>query len=93
MANRDRPSTLIPQSATAPRRAWSPDDLSTLRRLVALGWHDGQIAEEMDRDRVVVCRKRNELELKPGQSRAMTVALRRIRARRKAQEHAHASAC
>jgi hypothetical protein len=91
MAKRDRPYTSTPETATACRRAWSPEDLSRLRRLVALGWHDAQIGEELGRDRVVICRKRRALDLKPGQSHAMTVAIRRIRARRRAAEAAHAS--
>lgn len=92
MAKRDRPYTSSLETATAAcRRAWSPDDLSALRRLVASGLTDGQIAEHLSRDRVVVCRKRKALDLKPGQSAAMTAAFRRIRARRRDQEAAHAS--
>jgi hypothetical protein len=65
---------------------WTADDTRELRRLVASGLTDGQIGEKMGRERELICRKRNLLELAPGQSRAMTVALRRIRARRKTQE-------
>ena len=62
--------------------AWTTDETSKLRRLVAAGLTDGQIGEKLGRDRIVVCRKRNALDLKPGQTSAMTSALRRIRARK-----------
>ncbi len=37
----------------------------------------------MDRDREVIRRKRHELDLRPGQSPAMTAMLRRINAMRR----------
>ena len=62
-------------------RGWSADDIAFLRRLVAAGWTDARIGEELGRARETVQRKRAALRLKPGQSEAMTVAVRRLKAR------------
>ena len=66
-------------------RGWSADDLAALRRLVAAGWTDARIGEELARAREVVQRKRATLRLKPGQSEAMTQAVWRLKARRMAR--------
>lgn len=64
---------------------WTVRDIGRLRRLVAAGWTDGQIGEEMQRDRQMVRRKRVALQLEPGQSAIMTVMVRKIRAQRRAR--------
>ena len=66
-------------------RGWSADDIAALRRLVATGWTDARIGEELDRARETVQRKRVALRLEPGQSAAMTAAVRRLTARRLAR--------
>lgn len=66
-------------------REWTTDDIGRLRRLVAAGWNDAQIGEDMDRDRVVILRKRQELRLEPGQSPGMTAMLRRLNAMRRSR--------
>jgi hypothetical protein len=66
-------------------RGWSADDIAVLRRLVAAGWTDVRIGEELDRARETVQRKRVALHLEPGQSVAMTAAVRRLKARRMAR--------
>ena len=66
-------------------RCWSTDDIAFLRRLVAAGWTDARIGEELDRARETVQRKRATLQLEPGQSAAMTAAVRRLKARRRAR--------
>jgi IS30 family transposase len=63
-------------------RGWSADDLAALRRLVAAGWTDARIGEALGRARETVQRKRAALRLGPGQSEAMTAAVRRLKARR-----------
>lgn len=63
-------------------RAWTADELSTLRRLVAAGLTDGQIGTALGRARETVLRKRQALSLQPGQSLALSVALARLHARR-----------
>lgn len=62
-------------------RGWSAENIAFLRRLVAAGWTDARIGEELGRARETVQRKRAALRLKPGQSEAMTVAVRRLKAR------------
>lgn len=69
----------------SPRRLWTADEQASLRRLVASGMTDYQIGNIMSRSPEVVRRKRVCLGLMPGQSRAMTYALRRIRARQMAR--------
>ena len=64
---------------------WSVDDIACLRRLVAAGWTDARIGKELDRARETVQRKRVALRLEPGQSAAMTAAVRRLKARRRAR--------
>jgi len=63
-------------------RGWSAEDLAALRRLVAAGWSDARIGEALGRARETVQRKRTALRLAPGQSEAMTAAVRRLKARR-----------
>lgn len=63
-------------------RGWSDDDLAALRRFVAAGWTDARIGTALGRARETVQRKRAALRLEPGQSEAMTAAVRRLRARR-----------
>ena len=63
-------------------RGWSANEIATLRRLVAAGWTDARIGAELGRARETVQRKRTALRLKPGQSRAMTAAVWRLKARR-----------
>ena len=65
-------------------RAWTADELSTLRRLVAAGLTDGQIGAALGRARETVLRQRKAQGLRPGQSLAMSVALARLHARRRA---------
>jgi IS30 family transposase len=65
-------------------RCWSAEDLAALRRLVAAGWSDARIGEALGRARETVQRKRAALRLQPGQSEAMTAAVRRLAARRRA---------
>ena len=66
-------------------RCWSADDIAALRRLVAAGWTDARIGEALGRARETVQRKRAALRLEPGQSEAMTAAVRRLKARRLAR--------
>jgi ParB-like chromosome segregation protein Spo0J len=66
-------------------RCWSADDLAALRRLVAAGWTDARIGEALGRARETVQRKRAALCLEPGQSEAMTAAVWRLNARRRAR--------
>ena len=66
-------------------RGWSADDIAALRRLVAAGWTDARIGEALGRARETVQRKRTALRLEPGQSEAMTAAVRRLKARRLAR--------
>ena len=66
-------------------RGWSADEIAVLRRLVAAGWTDARIGEELGRARETVQRKRAALRLTPGQSRAMTAAVWRLKARRMAR--------
>lgn len=65
-------------------RGWSDDDLTALRRLVAAGWTDARIGVALGRARETVQRKRAALRLEPGQPEAMTAAVRRLAARRRA---------
>lgn len=65
-------------------RAWTEDELSTLRRLAAAGLSDGEIGAALGRAREIVLRKRKDLGVRPGQSMAMSVALARLLARRRA---------
>ena len=69
----------------ASRRDWTTDEIGRLRRLVAAGKNDFEIGEDLDRDRSVVCRKRAELQIEPGQSRLFTIMMARIRTRRMAR--------
>jgi hypothetical protein len=64
---------------------WSADDIAFLRRLVAAGWTGARIGEALGRARETVQRKRIALRLEPGQSAAMTAAVRRLKARRMAR--------
>ena len=66
-------------------RGWPADEIAALRRLVAAGWTDARIGEELGRARETVQRKRTALRLEPGQSEAMTAAVRRLKARRLAR--------
>jgi hypothetical protein len=63
-------------------RCWSTDDLAALHRLVAAGWTDARIGAALGRARETVQRKRAALRLEPGQSEAMTAAVRRLKTRR-----------
>lgn len=63
-------------------RPWSADDAARLRRLVAAGCTDGEIAEAMARHPDLIRRRRREAGLAPGQSRAATIALMRVNRRR-----------
>ena len=63
-------------------RPWSADDAARLRRLVAAGCTDGEIAGAMARHPDLIRRRRREAGLAPGQSRAATVALMRVNRRR-----------
>lgn len=64
-------------------RAWTADELSTLRRLVAAGLTDGEIGTALGRARETVLRKRKALRLQAGQSMGMSAALGRLHARRR----------
>ena len=66
-------------------RGWSADELAALHRLVAAGWTDARIGEAFGRARETVQRKRAALRLTPGQSEAMTAAVWRLKARRRAR--------
>ncbi len=63
-------------------RPWTAEDGAQLRRLVAAGCTDGEIAETMTRHPDLIRRHRREAGLAPGQSRAATVALMRVNRRR-----------
>lgn len=63
-------------------RPWTSDDAARLRRLVAAGCTDGEIAEAMARHPDLIRRRRREAGLAPGQSRAATIALMRVNRRR-----------
>jgi hypothetical protein len=65
-------------------RGWTADEIARLRDLVAAGWTDGRIGEALGRARETVLRKRAALRLEPGQSEAMTAAVWRLKARRRA---------
>lgn len=60
---------------------WPADEIAALRRLVAAGWTDARIGEELERARETVQRKRAVLRLKPGQS----AAVRHLKERRRAR--------
>lgn len=64
-------------------RPWTADDAQRLRRLVAAGLTDGQIAEMMERHPKFIGTKRGALALKPGQSAVFTAMMARINARRR----------
>lgn len=64
-------------------RLWSPDDTAKLRRLVAAGWTDSHIAEEMGRERTLIVKKRTKHNIEPGQSRAMSAMMARINLQRR----------
>jgi|EndMetStandDraft_6_1072998.scaffolds.fasta_scaffold1606186_2 IS30 family transposase len=64
-------------------RAWTADERSTLRRLVAAGLTDGEIGTALGRARETVQRQRKALRLRSGQSLAMSAALGRLHARRR----------
>lgn len=64
-------------------RARSADDESKLRRLVASGYTDIQIGEDMNRHPDTIRAWRRELNLKPGQSPIFTAMMARINARRR----------
>ena len=66
-------------------RGWSADEIAALCQLAAADWADARIGEEIGRARATVQRKRAALRLKPGQSEAMTAAMRRLKARRLAR--------
>ncbi len=63
-------------------RPWTAEDAARLRRLVAAGCTDGEIAEAMARHSDLIRRRRKEAGLAPGQSRAATIALMRVNRRR-----------
>lgn len=63
-------------------RPWTAEDAARLRRLVAAGCTDGEIAETMARHPDLIRRRRREAGLSPGQSRAATIALMRVNRRR-----------
>lgn len=69
-------------------RGWSGEEIAALRRLVAAGWTDGRIGSALGRARETVQRKRTALRLEPGQSEAMTAAVWRLKARRRAGSRA-----
>jgi IS30 family transposase len=56
--------------------------MSRLKRLVASGMTDGQIALALGRERGAVQRKRVEMKLLPGQSAVYTAMMARINYRR-----------
>ena len=59
-------------------REFTSDDEATLQRMARAGWSDGAIAEHLDRDRAFIVRKRHQLDIVPGVSRAMVAILARI---------------
>lgn len=63
--------------------AWTPDDTARLRRLVAAGYTDTQIGEDMGRDRTFIVKKRTLHQIEPAQSRAMASIMARINLRRR----------
>lgn len=64
------------------RRCWSSDDIGRLRRLVAAGWTDAQIGEQMGRDRDVIGRMRRDLGVAPGRPAGLGAMMARINRRR-----------
>ena len=69
-------------SDRASRREWTAAEIDSLRRLAQAGKNDFEIGDELDRDRSVVCRKRAELRIQPGQSRLFTIMMARMSYRR-----------
>jgi hypothetical protein len=61
---------------------WSPDDTSSLRRLVASGMTDVEIGQRMDRNARLIRAKRKEHGFAPGTSRPLRAILARINLRR-----------
>ena len=67
------------------RRPWTNDDIGRLKRFVQSGLTDVEIGEILKRRRDAVTKKRNELEIEPGQSRALTAMMTRINTRKSAR--------
>ena len=67
-------------------RAWSHDDDAKLRRLLAAGYTQAQIGNEMKRHHNVIRAKSRALGLDPAQSPVFTAMMARINARRRAQK-------
>lgn len=62
-------------------RDWTDDDTAELRRLVARGDSDGDIAKAMGRGRTLIVRKRAEFNLEAGVSPEETAMVARINMR------------
>ena len=67
-------------------RLWTHDDDAKLRRLLAAGYTQAQIGNEMNRHQDVIRAKTRALNLEPGQSPLFTAMMARINARRRAQK-------
>jgi hypothetical protein len=63
-------------------KAWSADEVATLKRMAVAGYSDAEIAQHLGRDRDVVGRKRRQSNIRPGISPALTAMMARINARR-----------
>jgi len=66
-------------------RAWTADDDAKLRMLARGGYTDGQIGKAMKRTRTCVQKKRNLLNVSPGEPRQYRAMMMRIAKRRKAR--------
>jgi len=64
-------------------RAWTSDDTARLRRLARSGMDDEAIGDEMDRDRTLIVRKRQEHHIERGQSAVCTAIVARLNLRRR----------
>lgn len=67
------------------RRAWQADELAALRRLVAGGRSDAEIAALLGRPRTTVCGQRRALGLEPGRNPRLTAMMARVCKRRLAR--------
>ena len=62
-------------------RPWTPDELSTLRRMARARYSDGEIGRHLGRHAKCVGAKRRELRIEPGQSPTIRAIVARLNLR------------
>lgn len=72
-----------PNSSLTKSGPWPADDVAALRRLVAGGCSDGEIAQRLGRPRESVRDRRHALDLEPGRNPRLTAMLARLHKRRR----------